>query len=190
MPLTPAGLAGTISTAMAGLAMTGVEIPRFALGIGTGVCLWTSSTLVVATVDIGTLGAGVGTFPCTIPQPLLLAGLTTGFASAGLVGVSSVPLITALANGLALGFPQGLITTAHSSVGVGVGTATFPGPSSIPSITTGLLTSGFSGTSLPQLAAAIGMGLDIAFAGFVIPVPIVGPPSPFPSGGVGVGKIV
>ncbi len=190
MPLTPPTIAGTLAASFAGVAFTGVGLPQLSLGVGTGVNLWTSSTLVVTTVDVGTLGVGAGLFPCAIPQPLLLAGLTTGFAGMNMAGTSAPQLIAALANGLSLAFLQGMITTVHPTVGVGTGVASFPGPSSVPSMLAGFAAAGMTGTSVAQLATAIGMGLDIAFAGFTIPVPIVGAPAPSPSSGVGVGKII
>lgn len=191
MPLTPPGIASTMTAAFAGVAFTGVGIPQLSLAIGTGVTLWTSSTLLVATVDVGTLGVGAGSFPCLIPQPLLMSGMMTGLASNGLAGTASPQLAAALANGLALAFSsQGLIVTAHPTVGIGTATVTFPGPSAIPAMLAGFASAGLTGISVPQMASAVGMGLDIAFASFVLPIPIIGSPSPFPSGGVGTGKIV
>lgn len=190
MPLTPPGIAAAVSTAMAGVGMTGTAVPQLAFAVGTGVTLWTSSTLIVTTVDVGTLGVGAGLLPCAIPAPLLLAGFSAGLPASGIVGVGAPQLAAALANGLSLAFLQGLITTVNPTVGVGTGVATFPGPSSIPSMLAGFASAGLTGTSTAQLATGIGMGLDIAFASFTIPIPIVGAPSPLPSGGIGTGKIV
>jgi len=191
MPLTPPGIAGTLAPFFAGFGLTGIGVPQLTLAVGTGVSLWTSSTLVVASTDIGTAGAGFSTTPCVIPVPLLIGGLTTGFAGATLTGISVPQLVSALANGLAAAFAtQGVVTLTHAGVGSGVGTAVFAGPSSVPSMLGGFSSSGMTGLAVPQLASAIGTGLDLAFAGFTLPVVVVGPSAPASSTGVGVGKIV
>jgi hypothetical protein len=169
--------------------MLGVSAPQLAGGIASGIMMWIGQ-LTIATVDVGTLGTGTGQLPCTIPQPLLLGGIQTGFASMALVGVASPALALGISNGLAAAFPQGLIMTVHPTVGVGTATATFPGPSSVPSMIGGLRSVGMVGTQTDRLSTAIGMGLDIAFASFVIPVPIVGAATPTGGSGVGTGKLV
>jgi len=190
MPLTPFNVAGILTQQLVVTGNIGVSVPQLALGVANGLCLWTSGTLLVATVDTGTLGAGVGAFPCVIPPPLLFAGLTLGFASAGLVGISVPSLLAGLTSGLALAFPTGVITTVHPAVSTGVATVTFPGPSSVPSMLTGFASAGMVGSNNAQLATGIGLGLDFSFASFTIPIPIVGPTTPSAGGGVGYGKIV
>lgn len=191
MPLTPVGIAAPLTAAMYGSAFLGIQTPQLAFGIGTGVSLWTSGVLVVTTVDVGTLGAGVGSFPCLIPAPLLTTSLLTTFAANGILGVHAAALANAIGSGLAVAFAtQGLVVTAHPTVGVGTATALFLGPSSVPSMLTGLASVGMVGTSTVQLATAVGLGIDMAFAAFPLQMPIVGPPAPSASSGVGLGKIV
>lgn len=188
MPLTPVGISGAIIPALVGTGMIGTGVAQFANGVAAGIMLWVGQ-LTVTTVDVGTAGVGVGLLPCAIPQPLLLAGFQSSFPASGLLGIMSPLLATGLAVGLSVAFPQGIITTTHPTVGVGTGVASFPGPSAIPSMIAGFKSVGMVGPSTEQAATAIGLGLDIAFAGFVVPVPIVGPPSPVASGGTGTGKI-
>lgn len=190
MPLTPPGIVGVLTPALAASGMLGQAMPQLASGIAAGVLLWTSTTLQVATVDAGAAGSGVGSLPCTIPPPLLLTGLTTGFTSMGLLGMMAPALIGGLTAGLAAAFAQGVITTAHPTVGTGTGVATFPGPTAVPSMVGGFASVGITGPSGVQMATAIGMGLDIAFGAFTIPVPIVGPSAPVSSSGLGTGKIL
>lgn len=190
MPLTPPGIAGVLVPALVGTGMLGSNVPQLALGVGIGVTLWTKA-LTVATVDGGTLGVGAGILPCVIPPPLLIGGMLTGFPSAAISGVSSPLLATGLGVGLATAFAtQGLITTVHPTVGVGTGVCTFPGPSAVPFMIEGLTSAGLTGSNVTQLATGIGMGLDIGFAAFTVPIPIVGTPSPVSSAGTGTGKIV
>ena len=190
MPLTPPGIAGVLVPALVGSGMLGTNVPQLALGIGIGVTLWTQS-LTVSTVDAGTLGAGLGFLPCVIPPPLLIGGMLSGFAAAGISGVVMPLLATGIGTGLATAFAsQGVITTVHPTVGVGTGVCSFPGPSAVPFLISGLTSAGLTGTSVTQLGTGIGTGLDIGFAAFVIPIPILGAPSPAPSAGAGSGKIV
>lgn len=190
MPLTPPGIAGVLTPALLGTGNFGISVPQLALGIGTGVTLWTAA-LTVVTVDAGTLGAGVGAIPCLIPPPLLLGGMLAGFASAGLAGISSPLLATGVAVGLSIAFPtQGVITTFHPTVGVGAGVCTFPGPSAVPFMIAGLASVGLVGPNVVQIGTGIGLGLDLSFSVFLIPIPIVGAPAPSPSSGAGTGKII
>lgn len=190
MPLTPAGIAAIVAPALAGSGMLGTSVPQVALGIGNGVCLWTAA-LTVTTVDVGTLGSGVGALPCAIPPPLLIGGMLGGFASAGVAGPMAPLLANGVANGLATAFTsQGLIVTVHPTVGVGTGVCTFPGPSAVPFMISGFASAGLVGVSTVQIATGVGLGLDTGFAGFTVPTPIVGAPAPLSGGGTGTGKIV
>lgn len=168
--------------------MLGTSVPQLAGGIAAGVMIWVG-TLTVVTVDVGTAGAGTGVLPCAIPPPLLVAGMMASFPIAH-HGMMALPLATAVAMGLSAAFPLGLVTTVHPTVGVGAATATFPGPSAIPSMIAGFSSAGLLGPMAAATATAVGMGLDIAFASFILPIPIVGPPSPSPSSGAGTGKIL
>ncbi len=189
MPLTPVGLAGVLVPALVSSAQLGIAIPQFALGVGTGVTIFTQST-VVTSVDTGTLGAGVTTIPLLVPQPLLLANLLAGFAATATVGVMAPLMAVGLANGLALGFLQGLVVMTHPGVGAGAGVAKFIGVGAVPAMIAGFTAAGMVGVGAVKMATAIGIALTLTFATYVLPVPIVGAPSILPGAGVGVGKIV
>ncbi len=189
LPLLWAGEPKNVQGATGVRSCVGVGMPKLATGVAAGVMLWVPQVQVV-TVDVGTLGVGVGTTPCLILQPLLLVGISAGFAAQGLVGPMSPLTILALANGLALAFPQGLIVTAHPTVGIGAGVCSFKGPSAVPSMIEGFATVDMTSGGAVKMATAIGMGLDTAFAASLIPTPIVGPPAPAPGGGTGTGKIL
>lgn len=189
MPLTPPGITGAVLGGLASAALIGTANAQLAAGVGAGVMLWIGQ-LTVVTADVGTAGVGAGTLPCAIPQPSLLGGMMAGMAATGTIGVAAPLLATGLANGLALAFLQGLITTVHPVVGVGAATATFPGPSAVPSMIAGFKAAGMVGTMTEKTATAVGIGLDIAFGSFVVPIPIVGPPSPVSVSGAGSGKIL
>lgn len=189
MPVTPPTMAGAIAPNLAASGSIGLSAPQLALGVGIGVATWTQQ-IVVSTVDTGTLGSGSGVpTPILIP-PSLIGNMLSGFASFGMTGILSPALATALANGIMLGYLQGLLVTSHPTVGVGAGVAKFSAPAAGPSIIAGLGSAGMSGQQVPKIGGAIGMGLDLSFASLVMPVAIVGAPSPSSGGGVGVGKIV
>jgi len=189
MPLTPAGLTAALTTNLFAAGNIGMKTPQLAAGIAAGVMIW-NSTLKVTTVDAGSLGVGKGFLPCVIPQPLLLVGLLGGLASTGNVGVRLPLLALGVANGLALGFPQGIIMTTHPTVGTGMGVAKFLGTSAVAGMISGFASVGMVGPGPSKMATGIGIGIDTAFAAFTCPVPIVGSASPSASGGTGFGAIV
>ena len=189
MPINPAAVAGALLVSLPASGNIGMSVPRLAAAIGAGMTLWATSSLAVVTVDVGTLGAGVGLLPCVVPPSLLLAGMLTSFPATGHAGPRAPALATGVALGLAAAFPLGMITTVHPTVGVGTGVATFVG-TAIPSMIAGFAATGLVGPMAVPTATAVGMGIDIAMAAFKIPVPIVGPPSIAPSGGAGAGKLV
>ena len=189
MPLTPVGLAGVLVPALLSAGNIGIAVPQLALGVGTGVGLFAQQSSVV-TVDVGTLGVGAGAQPIIMPQPLLLAGFIAGFAATGTSGVMAPLLALGLANGLNVGFLQGLLVTVHPTVGLGSGVAKVIPAAAIPSMIAGFAAVGMVGPGAIKTATGIGIGLTIAFASFVMPIVIAGPPSIAPGGGAGFGKIV
>jgi hypothetical protein len=189
MPLTPPLVTGALLASLPASGFIGISVPQLAAAIGAGVGLWVSSALQVVTVDVGTLGVGVGILPCVVPPALLTASMLTTFPATGHLG----PFAPALANGVALGlsiaFPSGLITTSHPTVGLGACVATFVG-TAVPSMVAGFAAQGLAGPSGVLTATAVGAGLDITFNVLKLPIPIVGPPNIVPSGGVGFGKLL
>lgn len=190
MPLTPPGIIGPLVGALAGSGSgLGIAAPQLAAGVAAGIMLWLPA-LTVVTADVGTVGVGAGVLPCLIPLPLLVAGMQGGFAASAQIGILAPAMALGMAGGLALAFPQGLITTVHPTVGVGTGVATFPGPPAVPFMIAGFRAVGLIGLLTDALATAVGLGLTTAFLSFVVPVPILGAPAPAPSTGVGTGKIL
>lgn len=189
MPLTPVGVAGVLTPALIASGNIGIAVPQLALGVGTGVGIMAQGSSVVS-VDTGTLGVGVSTVPLLVPQPLLLTSFLTGLAASGTIGVMMPALALGLANGLAVGFLQGLVVMAHPGVGLGAGVAKFIVTTAVPSMIAGFAAVGMVGPGAVKTATGIGIGLTIAFAVLTLPVPIVGPPSIVAGAGAGIGKIV
>jgi len=189
MPITPAGLIPAIAGGLASGGMLGLAVPMAAAGIANGLCQWIPQ-LVVQTVDVGFLGAGTGFVPFAVPPPLLTSNLLIAYAAHGLVGPMAPLEAVGLANGLAAGFLQGLIMTTHPGIGTGTALARVLGPPAFPSLMLGFASAGITGQIAPLKASAISSALLVCLQVFQVPVPIVGSPSPFTGGGVGIGKIV
>lgn len=189
MPLTPPGLLAPIAANLIATGHLGIATPQLAAGVAAGIMLW-SPLVQVISVDVGVLGAGTGLVPLLVPPPLLLAGLAVGFASFLLIGPIAPLTVQGLSQGISQGMLLGQVITVHPTVGIGGGVCTFKGPPAGPLMIAGFASVGLIGISAAQMANAVGLGLDIAFTTLVLPTPIVGSPSPFPSGGAGIGKIV
>lgn len=190
MPLSPVGLTAVLVPALISAGQLGIAVPQFALGVSTGVVTTTSASLVVS-LNAGTAGPGVSAIPLIVPQPLLLAQLLVGFAATGQVGPMAPLLALGLANGLSLGFLQGLVTMVQP-VGVGAGVAKVIAAAAIPSMIGGFASAGMAGPGSVKMATAIGIALTNLFNTYAFPVPIAGPPSIVPLAGVPsiIGKIV
>lgn len=189
MPLTPPGLSGALIPSLAASLMLGPAMPQLAQGVANGTVFWASQAATVTSVDTGTLGVGASFVPLIVPPPLLLANLLIAFTANGMLGPMAPLEATGLSIGLSLGLAQALLVGIHPTVGLGAGVAKITG-TAIPSMIAGFVSAGMKGPSAVQQATAIGMALDLTFAAFVLPIPIVGPPSIVPSAGVGTGKIV
>ena len=189
MPLTPPVVTGALLGALPASGFIGISVPQLAAGIAAGVNLWTTSALQVVTVDVGTLGVGIGVLPCIVPPALLISSMLTTFPATGHFGPFAPALATGIGLGLSIAFPSGLITTTHPTVGLGAAVATFFG-TSVPSMIAGFTAAGMVGPMGALTATAVGAGIDITFAVLKLPIPILGPPNIVPSGGAGFGKIL
>jgi hypothetical protein len=190
MPITPVGLTATIAAALVSTGHIGPSVPQFANGVASGVFAYLTGIVKPITVDSGVVGVGVGATPLLVPTPLITAGLTQGFAAMGIVGPFAPLTILGLSIGLTTGFAQGLITTAHTTVGVGAGVVRFQGGSAIPAMIAGFATAGMVGPGSVKKATAIGIALDTTFAAYTTVTPIAGGAGPAPSVGVGFGSVV
>ncbi len=189
MPVTTAGGALILTPSLFGVGMLGLGTPKLASAIAHGLSLW-ADTRSVTTADVGTLGAGVGVVPLFVPPPLLLAALTPAFIAEGIYGLLAPLFLTGLSTGMSGALLQGLIQTQHPSVGIGAGAGQIKGPPAVQAFLEAFTEAEMVGEGPTKLAHAIGEALDAVFAAYVIPTPIVGPPSPLPSAGVGFGRIV
>jgi len=192
MPLNPPALAAAFLTPnLLSTGNIGMGVPKFAMGVAVGVCQYLTVQAKVATVDAGVLGVGTSIMPLLVVPTLLQGGLYAGFSSMGILGPLSPLLITGLTNGLVTGWTAlALLQTNHPGIGVGAGVARITGPSAVPAMLAGFASMGMTGDGPVKTATAIGIALDITFAAFVEPIPIVGTPSIVGGAGVGFGSVI
>lgn len=192
MPVTPVGAATVITPNLIAVGMIGTGVPQFSLGLGYGLSLW-APAMTVKTVDTGTLGVGAGVVPLVVPPPLLLTNLLIAFTTVGLMGVMAPLKCQGLSVGMSLAFAQGLVVTTHPTVGTGTCICSFTPPMppiAVPLFVQGFALAGVTGIAVTQIATAISLALVQTFTPYVLPSPIVGPPSPVASGGVGFGSVM
>lgn len=192
MPLNPPALAAAfLAPNLLSTGNIGMGMPKFAMGVAVGVCQYLTVQAKVVTVDAGVLGVGTSIMPLLVLPPLLQGGLYAGFSSMGILGPMAPLLITGLTNGLITGWTAlALLQTNHPGIGVGAGVARIVGPTAVPAMIAGFASMGMIGDGPIKTATAIGIGLDITFAGFFEPVPIVGTGSPVGGAGVGFGSVI
>jgi hypothetical protein len=169
--------------------LLGTAVPKLASGLALGAAQWVQQ-LTVQTVDTGTLGVGKGTGIFAVPSPALISALLAAYAVNNHRGSMSPLEATGIGNGLSTGFAQGLLTTAHPSVGVGGGAAKIVCPPAFPSLMQGFSSVGITGQVASLKASAISSALLIVIQALVLPVVIAGSASQFASGGSGFGKII
>jgi len=189
MPLVAPVLSATITAGIFSGGLIGPAVPKLGSGIGQGIALWVQK-LKVNTVDAGAAGAGKGLGPLIIPQPLIMSSLLMAYTINGQLGVMAPLEASGIANGLFVGFAQGLISTTHPSVGAGAAVARITGPPAFSSIMQGFSSAGITGSGASKKANAISLALTMIIQTLVLPVAIVGAAGPAPSAGSGFGSII
>lgn len=189
MPLAVPGIMGALIPNLVSVAMIGTGVPQYCKGVALGITKW-APLIKVNSVDTGTAGVGKSApTPVIIPNPLMYASVLAGMTSQGLLGVFAPVFSLGLANGLVLSFLQAGINTTHPSVGAGAGVGKFSAPPCAPSMLQGFKEAGMKGDGSVKKAKAVAKALDLVFATLVVPIGIVGPPSPAPGAGSGFGGI-
>jgi hypothetical protein len=189
MPLVAPILSATITTGIFAGGLVGPAVPKLGSGLGQGIALWVRK-LKVITVDVGAVGVGKGLAPLIVPQPLLMVNLLIAYAANDQLGVMAPLEASGIANGLFVGFAQGVISTTHPSVGAGAAVARITGPTAFSSIMQGFSSAGITGQGASKKANAISIALSIVMQTLVLPVAIVGAGGPSPSSGSGSGSII
>jgi hypothetical protein len=188
MPLTQAGLQPVLYGSLSGVTLIGVKTAQLAMGIANGVVGWAAIAKAIVTAA-GTAGTGMVTIPLLVPLPALSGTMLAAFAAQAMAGTWSPQMVAGVSSGVSIGVSsQSLILTTVVGVGAGAGVAKIVG-TAIPPMVAGFAGAGLAGLQAVRLATAIGMGMDLFFAPYVMPVPVVGPPSTFPGAGGGVGQI-
>jgi hypothetical protein len=192
VPLNPPALATAfLAPNLLAVGNIGMGMPKYAMGVAMGVCNYLTIPAKVVTIDTGVLGVGTSIMPLIVPPPLLQGALYSGFSSMGILGPMAPLLINGLTNGLTTGWlALALLQTNHPGIGVGAGVARIVAPPAAPFMLAGFASMGMVGDGPVKMATALGIALDITFAAFFEPVPIVGSPSPVGGAGVGFGSVI
>jgi hypothetical protein len=189
MPITFPNMTAAIAAGISSSSFTGISIIQLASGIASGIIMWLPFVQ-VQSVDSGTAGAGATVLPLVVPPILLQNALLSTYITAGHLGVFAPLEATGLALGLSNGFAQGVIQMTHAGVGSGTGVVKFLGPPAHPYLMQGMASAGMTGPFSTMKAQAISQALLIVLQALTFPVPIIGPPSPSPASGVGIGKVI
>lgn len=194
MAVTPASVAALLQASLSGANILGQFAPQLAVAIGQGFASYITSSPVVQTADVGTLGVGAGVgFGLVVATPALQGALSATLSANGINGIYREPAALAIATALTQALATAQILSVHPGTGVGTGTVVSVIP--VPASSVALMTSAFAGASLLGTSSA-GFALAVAVAfDQVLPtargqVVISGPTSPYPGAGVGTGKIV
>jgi len=194
MALVPPAVAAALLEGMAGSSIAGIAAPQLAAAVAGGWCSYMLSSPVVTTADVGSLGAGVGNgVGLVVAQPALLQALLSTFVSYGIAGNHAPLLASAVSIGLCQSLLEAQILTAAAGTGVGAGkvSAITPVPAaSVASMVSAFAGAGLTGTFAAGLATAIAQGFDQVLPTAQGVVEIVGAGSPYPGGGIGLGRIL
>lgn len=191
MPLNPGALTPIITVQLFAAGNIGSGAPKLAAGLANGVCGYFGLSAKAVTIDNGTLGVGTSTGPLNIPPPAMLTALLIGYAAQGLLGPMAPLNALGVANGLSIGLLSlSLAIIQHPGIGSGACIMRIVGSSAIPAFIAGYAAAGMVSPGSVKHATAVGIGFDTLFQSFIMPLPIVGPPTPSGGAGVGFGVIV
>lgn len=193
MALVPPVVAAAILASLGGSSILGISAAQLASAVAGGLCSYLLSAPVVTTADVGSLGAGTGTgLGLIVSPPSLFAAMRSTFSGFGINGTHSEPLIQGLSNGICQALLAAQVETVDAGTGVGVGTITAVAPVpavSVPTMLASFAGAGLAGVSAAGLATAIAQAFDEVLPTARGQTVIVGAGSPYPGGGVGVGRI-
>lgn len=192
MPMDPGTLTPIMLANLVSAGMIGPSTIQLATGLANGLSIYATTTIQFQSVDVGTLGAGVGLGAGIIVPPAIVPAMIGSFLSHGILGPFSIPTATGIANGFQLCFALAVVQTVAAGVGLGAGVGfCIPNPGASTGIFVAAFTSaGMIGPSAAQLAAACAFGLDLVLPASIAPVAIVGPPNIIPGAGTGIGKLL
>ena len=172
--------------------MTGPSATQLAIGCANGLFQYMSGYgCVITSIDIGILGVGKGTGSgIIIPEPVILGAMIPILAGHLIVGPFSPVTANAISMGISLALASALINTVDPGVGTGAGKIILvPNGAGSAIFASALVEAGLVGPMSVALGTSIGLTLDtVASAAQGVTV-ILGPSSPIPSTGLGVGTI-
>lgn len=192
MPLLPATAIPIIQSNLLSNNIKGIASIRLATALANGFCSY-SQSIIVSTIDVGTIGSGSGIgLGVTLTPAQLIKTLFDSFTANGISGIFKQRLIVAIASSFSSLLTNAQILTANVGVGVGTGKATLIPNSalSISMMTTNFIAANLVGISGPKLARAVAQGYDLALPTAFGVVSITGGTGPSPGSGTGIGKLI
>lgn len=189
MPMNPATLLPIMTANLISNGIAGSSVTQLASGLSNGLSQYATGSIRVQTIDVGTVGAGVGTGFGIIIPPSISTAMSGSFLANSLTGSYSLNLSNAIAQSFIQAFSLALISTTSPSVGIGSGKVILiPNPSiSTVIFYNAMVFAGMSGIHITQLASAIANGLDSVLPSANGVVVITGSPSIYSSSGSGFG---
>ena len=193
MPLVLPAVQSLLLANLAGNTIFGVSSPLLATAVATGFVTYAQTSLIATSVDVGTAGIGAGVAPViSLPSAQIIGPMIAALTAAGVNGPSKPQLANAISQTLSASLLTAQIVTVNTGVGVGTGKATLVPNSavSVPLMIAAFTGSLLIGTASVRLATGIAQGIDAVLPSATAVLAIAGPPSPIPSSGVGVGKVL
>jgi len=176
-----------VASQMSAAGIGGAGIAQMSLAVGNGMTLALRAVTIVS-ADVGTVGVGAGTGIPFLEPNVAVSLFGVSLASSGIIGPSSAQLASAYGSSLSLIVSTATSFTVHPAVGVGAGVITaIPSGTAVSIFTSTLAAAGMVGSSVTNLAAALGTAFEMCVPVITGPIAIVGPPSIVPISGVGTG---
>ena len=192
MPMDPGTLTPIFLANLISVGLIGPSTIQLATGLANGTSIYANTAVQFQSVDVGTLGAGVGLGAGVVVPPAIVPAMIGSFTANGILGPFSIPTATGIAQGMQLSFALAVIQTVAAGVGLGAGVGfCIPNPGASAGIFfAAFQAAGMLGPSTIQLASAVSAGLDLVLPASIAPVAIVGPPNIIPGAGTGIGKLL
>jgi len=191
MPVDPGTTTPIFNGMLVANGLIGPGTTKLAAGLAAGLFQYVSTAITVSSIDVGTLGVGVGNGIGVILLPsVILGALSPMMAGNGVLGAMAPSMANAIANGLSACLALAAMSTNNPGVGIGAGKLQlFPTGAGGVTFVAAFKEAGLGGVMVSALGQAVGTALDAVIVSALGVIAIVGPASPLPGAGVGVGKI-
>jgi len=191
MPIDPGTTTPIFNGMLVANGLIGPGTTQLAAGLAAGLFQYASTAITVSSIDVGTLGVGVGSGIGVLLLPsVVLGALSPMMSGNGVLGPLAPSMANAIANGVAASLALAAISTNNPGVGIGAGKLQLlPTGAGGTTFAAAFKAAGMGGSMVSALGHAVGMALDAVISTALGVVAIVGPPNVLPGAGVGFGAI-